>query len=78
MTQQQKDRWAERAVSTAIIIATALLTGAATWGSVSQRIFYLEREIVDIRPILMRLDRALSVIEQSARDTDRRLDRLER
>jgi hypothetical protein len=74
MTAAQK----ESALGNLIIIAiTALVTGAITWGANTQRITYLEREIADIRPILMRIDRTLSTIEQSGRECIRRIDRIE-
>jgi hypothetical protein len=60
-----------------VIIATALVTGAITWGANSQRLTYLEREVSDIRPLLMRIDRTLSTIEQSGRECQRRIDRVE-
>jgi hypothetical protein len=74
MTQAQKESFGLNVI---IIIVTALVTGAITWGANSQRIDYLEREIADIRPILMRIDRTLSTIEQSGRECQRRIDRIE-
>ena len=77
MTQAQKDKTMDRAVNIAAIIVTALVTGAVAWGATAQRVSYVEREISDIRPILMRIDRTLSAMEQCARETERRLERLE-
>ena len=74
MTAQQKE---SVGVNITVIVITALVTGAITWGANSQRINYLEREIADIRPILMRIDRTLSTIEQSSREIHRRIDRVE-
>ena len=74
MTQSQKE---SIGVNITVIVITAIITGAITWGANSQRITYLEREIADIRPILMRIDRTLSTIEQSSRETHRRIDRVE-
>jgi hypothetical protein len=74
MTQSQKE---SVGVNITVIVITALVTGAITWGANSQRINYLEREIADIRPILMRIDRTLSTIEQSSREIHRRIDRVE-
>jgi hypothetical protein len=74
MTTAQKESFGLNVI---IIIVTALVTGAITWGANSQRIDYLEREIADIRPILMRIDRTLSTIEQSGRECQRRIDRIE-
>jgi len=74
MTTAQKESFSLNVI---IIIVTALVTGAITWGANSQRIDYLEREIADIRPILMRIDRTLSTIEQSGRECQRRIDRIE-
>jgi hypothetical protein len=74
MTQAQKENIG---INVVIIIATALVTGAITWGANAQRITYLEREVSDIRPILMRIDRTLSTIEQSGRECQRRVERLE-
>jgi hypothetical protein len=74
MTQAQKE---SIGVNLLIIVVTALVTGAITWGANAQRITYLEREISDIRPILMRIDRTLSVIEQSGKECQRRIERLE-
>jgi len=74
MTQAQKESIGMNIV---VIIATALVTGAITWGANSQRITYLEREVSDIRPLLMRIDRTLSTIEQSGRECQRRIDRVE-
>ena len=78
MTQAQKDKTMDRAVNIAAIIVTALVTGAVAWGATAQRVSYVEKEISDIRPILMRIDRTLSAMEQSSRETSRRLDRLEK
>jgi hypothetical protein len=74
MTTAQKESFGLNVI---IIIVTALVTGAITWGANSQRIDYLEREIADIRPILMRIDRTLSTIEQSGRECQRRIGRIE-
>lgn len=65
MTQAQKDKVTDRAVNIIAVIITAILTGAVTWGATVQRVSYVEREISDIRPILMRIDRTLSTLEQS-------------
>ena len=78
MTQAQKDKVTDRAVNIIAVIITAILTGAVTWGATVQRVSYVEREISDIRPILMRIDRTLSMLEQCGRDTARRLDKLEK
>ena len=78
MTQAQKDKVTDRAANIAAIIITALVTGAVTWGATVQRVSYVEREISDIRPILMRIDRTLSALEQFGSDTARRLDKLEK
>ena len=78
MTQAQKEKATDRAVNIIAIIVTALVTGAVTWGATVQRVSYVEREISDIRPILMRIDRTLSTLEQSGRETSRRLERLEK
>jgi Tfp pilus assembly protein PilN len=74
MTQAQKE---SMGLNIVVIVVTALVTGAITWGANNQRITYLEREIADIRPILMRIDRTLSTIEQSGRECQRRIDRVE-
>jgi Tfp pilus assembly protein PilN len=74
MTQAQRE---SVGVNILVIVITALVTGAITWGANAQRITYLEREVSDLRPILMRIDRTLSTIEQSGRECQRRIERLE-
>jgi len=74
MTQAQKENVG---INVVIIVITALVTAAITWGANNQRITYLERELSDVRPILMRIDRTLSTIEQSGRECQRRVERLE-
>ena len=74
MTQAQRE---SVGVNILVIVITALVTGAITWGANAQRITYLEREVSDLRPVLMRIDRTLSTIEQSGRECQRRIERLE-
>jgi hypothetical protein len=78
MTQAQKDKTTERLINIGVIIGTAVFTAAITWGATVQRVSYVEAEIAEIRPILMRIDRTLSALEQCGRDTARRLERLEK
>jgi len=78
MTTQQRENMSAWFLNALLILATAMITGAITWGANNQRIVYVERELQDIRPVLMRIDRALSSIEQQSRDFHRRIDRLEK
>jgi len=74
VTEQQKSSIGYNLIA---IVLTAIVTGAITWGANAQRITYLEREISEIRPVLLRIDRTLSNIERGTQDYDRRLNRLE-
>jgi hypothetical protein len=78
MTQNTKSITGTVAVNLLTILATALITGAITWGANNQRLEYMEREIQDIRPMMSRIDKTLSAMEQMTRDNERRISRLER
>ena len=66
------------ALVTLLMMIVGVLAGASmTWERQANRIAHLEADMRDMKPLLIRVDRALAGIEPMFRDYGRRLDRLE-
>lgn len=55
----------------------ALLGAGVAWGTLNARVERLEAEYIGQRPLLQKIDRNLSALDQCIRDMARRVDRLE-
>ena len=77
MTSKMRASISVSAIGALAGVAGAILGAGVAWGSLNARVVRLESEFIGQRPVLLRIDRSLSGIEQCIRDFGRRLDRLE-
>jgi hypothetical protein len=62
----------------ALAIAGMLAGGGVVWGSQVYRVDRLELDLQSVVPLLHTIKQDVAVIEQRTRDTDRRIERLEK